>query len=90
MRSSQDKPFEIAVTVVNHASYRFRFVDVTEIQIDGSVHLGETNQRWVVLGTAMLEADCQRADGRLAYVIELADALICFASRLASLTAETD
>lgn len=84
------RALEIDLVVDTQSCYRFTFADVVDIQIDGSVHLGETNQGWAVLGTAMLEANHRRTDGRLVYVVELADALVCFASRLAMLTVQGD
>lgn len=79
---------EIVMSGDVYSSYHFTFTGVVDVQIDGSVHTGETNLGWLVLGTAMLVADHQRTDGRVVYVLELANALICFASRLAILTAQ--
>lgn len=59
---------------------RFAFHDVTDLQLDGSFDLGMTATGWGVLGTSMLVAERERGDGRLVYVLERSNALVCFAS----------
>lgn len=76
------KALDITMIVADGASYHLTFPDVVDIQVDGAVHLGETNRGWEVLGTPMLQANHQRSDERLIYVVELSSALICFASRI--------
>ena len=62
-------------------SRRLEFPDVADLQIDGAFDIGRTDRGWEVLGTPMLVAAKERDDGRRVYLLELPNALLCFASR---------
>ena len=64
-----------------HNSRRLEFPEVGDLQVEGSFDFGKTPLGWEVMGTQMLVGDHERDDGRLVYVLELSNALLCFASR---------
>lgn len=59
---------------------RLRFRDVSDLEVDGELQYGRSSGGWEVAATDMLVADRPRGDGRLVYLLELAESLICFAS----------
>lgn len=60
---------------------RLEFAAVTDLQIEGDLQWeGEAEQGWEVLDTSMLVAARPRADGLVVYVLELPQAIACFAS----------
>lgn len=80
LRLTPMRTLELDFLVEERKQRRFEFHDIAEIQIDGSFDLGLTTAGWEVMGTSMLVADGHRDDLRLVYVLELSNALVCFAS----------
>ena len=61
-------------------SISLHFDQVADLQIDGAFEFGWRPEGWDVMGTPMLVGQRPRSDGRLVYVIELSNSLICIAS----------
>lgn len=57
------------------------FEGVVDFQFDGQLALGERGMGSDVLETSMLVGRGPRADGCLVYFMELANAIVCFASQ---------
>lgn len=58
-----------------------QFDRLSELKVEGDLQWeGETDMGWEVLDTNMLVAARPREDGRVVYLLQLPDAIVCFAS----------
>lgn len=80
LRLAPSRTLELDFVIDEREPRRFVFADITEFQVDGAFDLGTTAAGWEVMGTAMFVAERERDDGRLVYVLELSNGLVCFAS----------
>ena len=77
-------PSTLTLSLVSEADTKWtlEFDGLSELQVDGDLQVGLTENGWEVLdmGLSMLTANRPRDDGRLVYMLELPSTLICFAS----------
>ena len=68
--------------VINGVKWTLEFDGLSELQVDGDLQIGHTENGWEVMdsGLSMLTADRPRDDGRLVYMLWLPSTLMCFAS----------
>ena len=76
----QARSLDVKFYIDARTSISLHFDQVADLQIDGAFEFGWRPEGWDVMGTPMLVGQRPRSDGRLVYVIELSNSLICIAS----------
>lgn len=77
-----DPPDSISLgfTIGSGRTRILEFRGLVDVQIDGPLFMAQGGMGWDILDISMITGSPPRNDGRLVYFMELANAIICFAS----------